>query len=462
MLLPQTKEREYRFRLALRIGLPIFALILAFISNTLITTYETLHASFYIEAIIIILVSIYFIFYLIYNGFSVKITDEVTKTFTREYLYEYLQKEIAETQEYTLVLISIDNLHDINNLYGIKNGDKILREVVLWIANYLKNEGIEHFPFGHIKGGDFILGFKGSKIRYRTLLELLSLKANELKVDNIEVKISTAITDTSYSRELDYLIENLFEILKKNKNSKEREVHEEFDPSRLESAVISAIEHKDFIVMSQDVYKDDRVIFHECFVKLKTAEGKIIYPKSYLKVINKLGLGIAFDLGVLERVLQSCKGEKKRFAINILPTSLRNEKFLSAAKELLKESDLELVFVLFEMEYYSHTSRYNAIIRELKRYGVLFAIDRVASIHTSFLYLRELDIDFIRFDTYYSNREKLQKNSSIIEGFNLIAHEKGIESWIKNVEDKETYNFAKALQIDYIQGKYLSNLEEIQ
>jgi len=40
MSLPQTKEREYRFKLALRMGLPIFALILALISNTLITIYE--------------------------------------------------------------------------------------------------------------------------------------------------------------------------------------------------------------------------------------------------------------------------------------------------------------------------------------------------------------------------------------------------------------------------------------
>jgi hypothetical protein len=32
MLLPIIKEREYRFKLALRMGLPIFALIIAFVS----------------------------------------------------------------------------------------------------------------------------------------------------------------------------------------------------------------------------------------------------------------------------------------------------------------------------------------------------------------------------------------------------------------------------------------------
>ena len=461
MLLPQTKEREYRFRLALRIGLPIFALILAFISHTLITNYQNLHSSFYIEAVLIVLVSIYFIFYLIYNGFSVKITDEVTKTFTREYLYDYLQEEIEKKKEYTLILISIDNLNDINTLYGIKNGDKVLRDVVLWIANHLKSQGIENFPMGHIKGGDFVIGLDGPKTKYAALLELLCLKTSEFKVGDIEVKISSAMTDTNYSHELDYLIENLFEILEKNKNSKQKDQTEEINPNELEALVIRAISKKDLIIMSQDVFEFQERVFNECFVKLKAKNGKIIYPKAYLKVINKLGLGIEFDLMVLEAVLENFKDQKRCFAINILPTSLRNEKFLSRAKELLRDSKVTIMFVLFEMEYYSHTSRYNAILNSLKKYGVRFAVDRVATIHTSFLYLRELDIDVIRFDTYYSRREKLEKNRSIIEGFNFIAHEKGIKTWMKNIEDKTAYDTAQKIGIDYLQGRYLCELQEI-
>jgi EAL domain-containing protein (putative c-di-GMP-specific phosphodiesterase class I) len=459
MLLPQTKEREYRFRLALRIGLPIFALILAFISHTLITNYQNLHSAFYLEATLVILVSIYFIFYLIYNGFSVKITDDVTKTFTREYLYEYLKKEIKDKKEYTLILISIDNLNDINSLYGIKNGDKVLREVVIWIADYLKNEGVENFPLGHIKGGDFILGLEGMKSRYSTLLELMSLKSSEFKVGDIEVKILSALTDTSYSTELDYLIENLFEIIE---NSKQKNSISEMNPNELESTVIRAIEDRNFNIMSQSSYKNGEIDFYECFVKLKANNDKLIFPKTYLKVINKLGLGIEFDLAVLELILQNCGSEKKYFAINIFPTSLRNEKFLQRAKDLLKESEIKIMFVLFEKEYYSHISRYNSIINSLKKYGVLFCIDRVASMHTSFLYLRELNIDLIRFDTYYSHADKLEKNRSIIEGFNLIAHEKGIKSWIKNIEDEKTYNLVNDLKIDYIQGKYLNELQKLK
>jgi len=458
MLLPQTKEREYRFKLALRIGLPIFALIVAFISHTFITNYNNLQNTFYIEAVIIITISIYFIFYLIYHGFSVKITDDVSKTFTREYLYAYLQKEIERKKNYTVALISIENLEDINTLYGIKNGDKVLREVAQWIAKYLEKEGIVNFPMGHIKAGDFILGFDGSQTKYSTTLELLALKASELKVDDIEVKISHAITDTSYSRELDYLIENLFEKLKQQQSCKQEE---QLSPNELEAIVIHAIEQRNILFLKQDVYRGEQRAFYECFVKLKAANGKIIHPKAYMKVISKLGLSVSFDLIVLESLLSLFKEEKGLFALNISPSSLRNEKFLLHAKELLSESSVEVMFILFEAEYYAHINRYNAIIKSLKEYGVHFAVDRVASIHTSFLYLRELDIDVIRFDTYYANEEKFAKNRSIIEGFHLMAQQKGIASWMKNIEDESTYKLAKAIGIEYLQGKYFTNLQEI-
>jgi len=47
MLLPQTKEREYRFKLALRMGLPIFALIMALVIHTFLENSQTLQTSFY-------------------------------------------------------------------------------------------------------------------------------------------------------------------------------------------------------------------------------------------------------------------------------------------------------------------------------------------------------------------------------------------------------------------------------
>ena len=460
MLLPEKIEREYRFRLALRIGLPIFALGIALISHTLISNYSTLSSSFYIESTLLLAFSIYFIFYLIYNGFRVKITDDISRTFTRKYLYNYLRKDLKNNKDYTLILVSIDNLSDINTLYGMKNGDKVLKTTAQWIAEYFEEKDIVEFPFGHIKGGDFIIGLKGLKENYQTLLDLLCLKSNELKIDDIEIKISGAITDTSYSNELDFLVEHLFELQESIKNSKKDTKFEDINPNELESLVIKAIDERDLLVMTQDVFEDGKIAFRECFIKLNTNSDKPLFPKKYMKVINKLGLGVEYDIVVLEYILTKFADYKDEiFAINISPTSLRNDKFLSRSKELLRDVDIKLMFVLSENEYYSYVSKYNVIISSLKKSGVMIAIDRLGSIHSSFLYLRELDIDVVRFDTYYSNEIKFIENLSVIEGFNVMAHKLNIKTWLKNIEDKEILESSKDLGIDFVQGRYLSGLE---
>jgi diguanylate cyclase (GGDEF)-like protein len=463
MLLPETKEREYRFKLALRMVLPIFALVLALVLNTSFTSHNTLSGSFYIESILLLVFSIYFIFFLIYKGFDSKITDSVSKVFTREYLHKYLKKELKNNKNYTLILISIDNLHEINNRYGIKNGDKILYEVAKWIGEYLKSKDISNFPLGHVNGGDFVIGLRGNKSNYKTILELMLLKSEEFKIDDIELQISGAINDTTFSNNVNYLIENLFELQNRNKNSKFiGNIEDEINPSELESYVINAIQKQNFVIITQDVFKHDSVVIKECFVKLKTENGKLLYQKVYMKVLDKLRLMIDYDLMILEKNISKCiNSNEEIFAISISPTSIRNPLFLTKVKELFSRNPKaknRVIFLLSENEYYSKIDRYNAILQSLRDIGVMIAIDRLGSIHTSFLYLRDLDIDIVRFDSFYTKEKNESKYKSIIEGFNTMAHQKNVKTWIKMIEDEDTKKLSEELEVDYLQGKYLAPL----
>ncbi|EQB40237.1 hypothetical protein M947_02565 [Sulfurimonas hongkongensis] len=453
MLLPEIKEREYRFKLALRMGFPIFSLILLFISHRLIINYETVDTTFYVEILLLFLFSIYFIFYIIYKSFDIKITDPISKTFTREYLFKYLQKDINTYKNYTLILISIDNLDNINNRYSIKNGDKVIREVISWVEEYLKCNDIVNFPMGHIKAGDFVIGLRGLKKDHISLVDMLFLKSDDLMVDNIEVKLSGAITDINFSNEVEYLVDNLFEIKDRKNISKN---NKEINPQIQEYFVLNAVKNRLFDIMIQDVYEKQKPVIKECFVKLKTSDGKIIHQKTYIKILDKLGLRLEFDLKILEEIVLRCsKKENSIYAINISPTSIRNPSFIYNAKKFLNKNK-KIIFILNELDYYSQINKYNDTLQLLREMGVLIAIDRLGAIHTSFLYLRDLDIDIIRYDSFY---KKDRKYIDIIRGFNLMAQKKGLKTWIKMVESNEILEELKELEIDFIQGKYLSEIK---
>ena len=463
MLLAQTKEREYRFKLALRMGLPIFALASALILHTLATSEESLPASFYIEATLLLLFSIYFIFYLIYNGFTIRITDPISKTFSREYLYEYLQKEIAKGDEYTLILVSIENLFDINVTYGLKNGDKVLYEFAHAIAAHIEEKGVKNFPLGHIKGGDFILGLPGKKEGYSTLLEILCLKCEDFKINNIEIHVTGALTDTAFSKDLDYLVEKLFELQENRKNAKKITLQNEINPNELEFLVVNALKERNFLWMTQDVKQKDKTVLKECFIKLQSKEGKVLHQKSYIKILNKLNLMLEFDLMVLEKLFYECALDSTAiYVVTPSPTSLRNKVFQTRLRELFSQKSslhARVMFLLSESDYYAQIGKYKTILNSIREMGALIAIDKMGAMASSFLYLRDLDIDCIRFDSSYTKEIKKRKYRSIIDGFNLIAHNNGIKSWMKMIEDEESKELALDIGIDYLQGKHIASLE---
>ncbi|MEA3227584.1 MAG: GGDEF domain-containing protein [Campylobacterota bacterium] len=462
MLLPQKKEREYRFRLALRMGLPIFALVLALIFNTLIDDTVNLTATFYIEATLILAFSIYYIFYIIYNGFDTRVTDIISKTFTREYLYSYLKRELTRKKEYTVVLISIENMQDINLQYGLKNGDRVRFEVAQWIGEYFESKDIHNVALGEIKDGDFIVGLNGKKIKNSALVEMMHLKMNDFRVQNIEVKILITITDRSFSNDLERMIENLFELKEFHKQL----IHNEdvINPDEVESLVIKALKYKRFVIMTQDVFEKESVIAKECFVKFKKKDSKLIHQKSYMKVISKLGLMLEFDVMILERVVLSCTQESSLvYILNISSSSIRNPIFLSKLRDLLLDNRYaknRIMFILSENEYYSHIDKFNAIIYSLHNIGVKIAIDKLGNNHTSFLYLRDLNIDVVRFDNFYTKTIEDTKCQNIIEGLNVIAHLKGVKTWIKMLETEESLDSINQMDIDYKQGRYLASLEK--
>lgn len=289
---------------------------------------------------------------------------------------------------------------------------------------------------------------------------MMYLKSSEFKIDDIEVKISTAITDTSFSKQLEYLVENLFETKELTKIQKVK-YDQNINPNELESLIIKALDNQTFILNVQNIYENEKIVAKECFVKLQHSNQKIIHQKSYMKVISKLGLVLEYDLMILKKVILNCRVDTDyMYGINVTPSSLRNSMFLTKFKELLNENPCckgKIILILSENEYYSYIDRYNSIIHSLQNLGVKIAIDRLGAIHTSFLYLRDLDIDIVRFDHYYTRNKNHQ---NILNGFNHMAHAKGIKTWVKMVESEENLKLAKKLNIDYIQGKFLSELDK--
>ncbi len=303
MLLPEEKERELRFKLALRMGLPIFLLFVIILISFFSFGDGEIPAFFLVIAISAFAVMIYYIFYLLYQGQEERITDPITHTFSREYLINYFKKQI-DKGPYTILLVSVRNLTDINSRYGVKKGDKVLYEVGHWIGGFLKEKEIQRFPIGHYKGSDFLIGLPGTKDKYQNMMDLMCLKFQNRTIEEIEISLTSAIVDTNYSRDIDQLTTRLFEVSDEKLAYKPTLDEDEIDPTELEASVIGAVKKHSFSLMFQIVDEKETASMLEASVKLINDDGKIIHQNKFMPVIDRLGLTRTYDEMILEKVVK--------------------------------------------------------------------------------------------------------------------------------------------------------------
>ncbi len=467
MLYPQAKERVERFKLALRMGLPIFSLSVILIFIGLSEYFNTIPLTFFIIAIAILGVMIYFIFYLIYIGFEERVTDPITCTFTREYLLSLFKKKMTKNKSYTIALITIENLHDINKRYNTVNGDKVLKQFARHIGRYLKDKGINKIPIGHFKGGDFLIGLPGKKSEFATLFDLLLIKSENLIIDDIEIHVSGAMVDSTLSQDVDQLIARVFDLQIENKAEKS-ESEEEINPSQLELSVTNAIKERKFSMQFQPALENKEIHLLESSVKLHTGEGKLIHQKSYIPVINRLGLSREFDTMLLEYLIDICCSseiEDMKFALTLFPSTIRNHTFFYNVQMLFSnniKAKGHIVFVLGEQEYYTQISRYNDVLQSYRRMGILIAIDRFGTYQTSMMYLKELGVDIMRFDLHYGKEIKQRGYQQLLKGLNMSAQLLGAKTWVRMIEDEEAMAIAESIGVDFIQGNQIGRIAPLE
>ena len=455
MTYTEQKEREHRFALALRMGLPIFFLSAITLFALLTRNYTTL-SSLIVLSIALLGIMVYFIFYLIYQSTHENITDTITHTFTPEYFFRLFKKSISKNRQ-TLLLISVENLWSINERYGVKNGDKSLQNTVLKLDSFFRDKKIEKLPLCRYKGGDFLAFLPGEKDQYVPLIELLLSKYQNHINDDIEIRLGAVILDSRQSDNIELLVSRLYELHHDRVSSEKEDI---YSINELENEIIQAVEKRRFSIGLWPVCCDEYAMF-DTTVKLIDSEGRFIHQSRYIPVLNRLNKMRHLESDILEKVASLCDEQKRSFVVMISSVTLRNPHFFEIALTLFERypHSRDKITLMFEEKEYCHQlERFAYQIAHYRKAGYKIALDRLGGYHTTLLYLKELEVDLVRFDPLYTRHIKESGYQNIIQGLNLTAHLCGAKTWISMIEDEYTDNLAQSLKINYRQGNYLGRI----
>ncbi|MDD5053262.1 MAG: EAL domain-containing protein [Sulfuricurvum sp.] len=455
MTYTEEKERSYRFVLALRMGLPIFFLSTITVFALLTQDYTT-YSSLIVLSIALLGIMIYFIFYLIYQSTRENITDTITHTFTVDYFFKLLKKSLSKKTQ-TIVLISIENLRSINEHYGIKNGDHALHSTALKIDHFFQDKKIEKLPMCRYKGGDIILFLPGEKEEYIALIELLMGKYQNHVENDIEIRLEHSLLDSRLSDNVELLISRLYELHNDRINNEKEEF---YSITELENEIINALEKEHFSIGFWPICCDEFPIF-DTTVKLLDSGERFIHQSRYVPVLNRLNKMRDLESNVLEKIAALCDEKNRKYVMQVSPATLRNPHFFEHALTLFERYPLaqnKIILIFEEKEYYHQLERFSHQIAYYRKSGYMVALDRLGAYQTTLLYLKEIEVDLVRFDSIYTRHIKEAGYQNILQGLNLTAHLCGAKTWMSMIEDEQIDQLAKSLKINYRQGNYVGKI----
>lgn len=457
----EEKERSHRFILALRMGLPIF--LLSVVSFFILFLDPDATVSTLIFLIFILLgIAVYFIFFLINQSTYETITDSITHTFTAEYFFKiFTQWNRRRTN--TVTMISITNLARINEQYGIRNGDKILIETTRILNEYFGAKEIKTLPISRYKGGDFLILFKGEKEPYAPMIELFLTKYQECRINEIEVQFSAVYVDTRYMKKAEEIINRLYEILYATKENISMVEDDQTIPSELEHSIVDALESQRFSIATQKIVSDTAAI-EEVSIKLIDQTKKLIHQSRFIPLLNRIGKMGEYEKEVLKRVIVLASKSSSEYMISLSSALLRNGLFFQYALELLQRypnAKERVIIMIDEKEYAPQIKRFREQISQYRSVGYKIGLDRYGVNLNTMMYLKEFDVDYVRFDPLYTRHIKEEKYQNILQGLNITAHLCGASTWMSMIEDKESDTIATRLKINVRQGNFHAKITPI-
>ena len=454
MTYTEKKQRSYRFILALRMSLPIFLMSIIALYALFSQPHSTL-TSLIVLALLLFSMAVYFLFFLINQSTYEHITEAITSTFTPEYFFTRFDDWTGGNIG-TLAMISIDNLVGINERYGVQNGDDVLKSTVEHINNFFNEKDIKKLPICRYKGGDFILFLDSEKEKNSALIELFLAKYDESILNEIEVKLSAVLLDTKHIKQPQEIVTRLYELQYANKEKKTLTDQDEIIPHELEKSVLEALEARRYSIALQNICCDKKLMSEVSF-KLINEKGGLIHQSRFVPFLNRIGKMREHESNILEKVVCFASENKMLYVANISSVMLRNGLFFQHALELLQrypDAKNKIILLFDEKEYCPQIKRFKEQVAQYRAVGYKIALDKYGVNHTTMMYLKELEVDFVRFDPLYTRHIKEEKYQNIIQGLNISAHLCGAATWMSMIEDEESDKIAQRLKINYRQGNF--------
>jgi len=381
-------------------------------------------------------------------------------------------------KQHILCYLDLDRFKLINDTAGHNAGDQCLIQITELIQSCVRSEDI----LARLGGDEFGLILKNC-----TLDSALKITNNIVKsISNMDFNWDACDYKLGISigiHALDESIKNTTEAIRradlacytaKDLGKGQVYVYREQDcemAQRQEEAlwasrVRDAIENDRLRLYAQPIVSlnkkpsDEKYV--EILVRLLDQDDQLMLPDAFMPAAERYNLMHLIDKKVIFETFSfitenlSATKNTSHFSINLSINTLRDKGLANYIKDLVEKFDIDpkmICFEIAEIAAIKNLKQTQAIIKDLSAIGFKFALDNFGSSFSSFQYLKNVSIDYLKIDGgFVADMVNNNIDRAMVSAINEVGHIMGIETIAEFAENDQIIKLLKEIKTDYAQG----------
>ncbi len=387
-----------------------------------------------------------------------------------------------ETRRHVLLYVDLDQFKLVNDTCGHSAGDQLLKQITALINDKIRTSDV----LARLGGDEFGILLEGCSISQAIkIADDLRQSIQDFRFVwqdgalNVGASIGVVdITNDSESAASVLAAADVACYAAKDTGRNRIHVYQQGDaPARHEemrwiSKLTRARDENRFELYYQPIVpiggNTDEHGHYELLLRMRDETGGLVQPDTFIPAAERYNVMPTVDRWVvhtaLSRIANSlvavAEPAQYTLAINLSGTSLSDDKFLEFVVRELDRYQLPPNLVCFEITETAAISNIASVarfMRELKAYGCLFSLDDFGTGLSSFTYLKNLPVDFLKIDgEFIQNVCEDSIDMSMVDAINKIGQAMGIKVIAERVETPEVLAKLADMGIEYAQGFHIA------
>ncbi|WP_418180853.1 EAL domain-containing protein [Aliarcobacter lanthieri] len=387
-----------------------------------------------------------------------------------------LLKDIKKSEYSKVALININRFRDINNFYGFEAGDKVIQK----FASILKKLTPSNLTLYKLSNDIFAILSQDEgmldDLKYfcKNIVEKIAQKSILVGNNSFYINITIGVACNCLDNNSNLLSKAEYAVRIARKKGKSIlfldeniELYNKLKENReLVEELKNVLENNNLLLYGQKMINNfTGEEKYETLMRLKLSDGSILSPFKFLEEAKKSKLYLNMTRMIVKKACEYFQGKNIGFSINLTLEDLKDQYTMDFIyNTLLRTKTAELIaFEIVESEGIENFEEVGNFIKRVKQLGCKVAIDDFGTGYSNFEYIIKLDVDYVKIDgSLIKNVDTDEHLYLTVKAIVNFAKALNIKTVAEFVHNKEVFDIVQELNIDYSQGYYLHQPEELK